>query len=301
MVSLIQRKTIGQASRGRRAARWPLATTLLAAVFVTLFAGQLIAAWSRIEADGGIERYIYRRTDLRAVITGGLMIREGNGALLYDEAAQHEAQVRLLAPHFTLEPDSTLPNSHPPYESLFAAAFGGPPYAPAFIAWTVVELLTFGAALWLLVRATPLGQGTRWLFVAGVLAYLPLLELLLIGQSSTLVLLGLVGTYAALKAGRPGLAGVGLALLLLKPQLAVLTILLLLLARAWRPLVVAAARWCHQAHPTRASVRAVRMAMAGSTAAGASGSMSWAARPRQLCIPGGYSKMRWSQRDDPAR
>ena len=35
MVSLIQRKTIGQAARGRRAARWPLATTLLAAVFVT--------------------------------------------------------------------------------------------------------------------------------------------------------------------------------------------------------------------------------------------------------------------------
>ncbi|MFN8514599.1 MAG: hypothetical protein U0841_18810 [Chloroflexia bacterium] len=44
MVSLIQRKTIDQAVPGRRATRWPLATTLLTAVYLLLFLSQLAAA-----------------------------------------------------------------------------------------------------------------------------------------------------------------------------------------------------------------------------------------------------------------
>ncbi|MFN8541978.1 MAG: glycosyltransferase family 87 protein, partial [Thermomicrobiales bacterium] len=168
-------------------------------------------------------------------------LREGHGALLYDEAAQHAAQQRLLAPDLILPPDSTLPNSHPPYESLFAAAFGDAPIAVPFAAWTLLELLSVAAALWLLARSTPLAPTARWLAILGALAYQPLHALLLTGQSSTLVLLGLVGLYAALKADRQGWAGVALALLLIKPQLALPILLLLLLSRAWRPLLIAGA------------------------------------------------------------
>lgn len=241
MVSLSQRKTIDQAVPGRRATRWSLATTLLTAVYLLLFLAQLAAAQVKIAGDGGIERYIRLRADFRAVLTGGLMLREGHGALLYDEAAQHEAQQRLLAPDLILSPDSTLPNSHPPYESLFAAAFGDAPIAVPFVAWTLLELLSVAAALWLLARSTPLAPTARWLAILGALAYQPLHALLLTGQSSTLVLLGLVGLYAALKADRQGWAGVALALLLIKPQLAIPTLLLLLLSHAWRPLLIAGA------------------------------------------------------------
>ncbi|MFN8514600.1 MAG: glycosyltransferase family 87 protein [Chloroflexia bacterium] len=113
--------------------------------------------------------------------------------------------------------------------------------AVPFAAWTLLELLSVAAALWLLARSTPLAPTARWLAIPGALAYQPLHALLLTGQSSTLVLLGLVGLYAALKADRQGWAGVALALLLIKPQLALPILLLLLLSRAWRPLLIAGA------------------------------------------------------------
>ena len=242
MSSLVrQESSIPVARPGLRAGRRSLLAALLFGVFGLLIAGQLAIAWVKIDGDGGIERYIRLRADFRAVLTGGLMIREGNGPLLYDEAAQHEAQVRLLAPHATLAPDVTLPNSHPPYESLFAALFGGLPSGVPFLAWTLLEVVTFAGALWLLARAAPLGPTARWLAIAGALAYQPFHALLLNGQSSTLALLGLCGIYAALKAGRPGWAGVALALVLIKPQLAVPTLLLLALTRHWRPIVIAGA------------------------------------------------------------
>lgn len=242
MASLVrQKRSIPATRRPARVGRWPLAALLLIAAFAILTLGQIIAARVQIASAGGIEGFIRVRADFRAVLTGGLMIREGNGHLLYDEAAQHEAQARLVAPYVALAPDVTLPNSHPPYESFFAAAFIGLPSAVPFAVWTLLELLALAGALWLLAWATPLGATARWLVVAGVAAFQPVQALLMLGQTSTLLLLGCSGLYAALKRGRSGWAGVALALVLLKPQLAVPTILLLLLCRAWRPLLVAAA------------------------------------------------------------
>jgi hypothetical protein len=222
---------------------WSRAATIALAVFTLLIAGQL-ALWTLKVANlGGSERYIREVTDFRAILTGGLTIHDGSGRLLYDEATEHAVQARVLAPYVTFAPGVTLPNSHPPFESLLIAPLMDLPYAVPFALWTAMEILALGLSLWLLTRATRLDGSTRWLLIAAACAYQPVHAMLWTGQSSPLILLGFCGVYAGIKASREGWAGVALALIFLKPQLAVAIVLLLLLHRHWKPLVVAAGTW----------------------------------------------------------
>lgn len=228
---------------GSKSGRWPLRIALGIAVCTLLVFGQL-ALWAlKVVSIGGIERYIREVTDFRAVLTGGLTIHDGAGRLLYDEATEHAVQARVLAPYVTFAPDVTLPNSHPPFESLLVAPLMDLPYAVPFALWTAVEILALGLSLWLLARAVPVSAPTRWLLIAAACAYQPVHAMLWTGQSSSLILLGFCGVYAALKASREGWAGLALALTFLKPQLAVPLVLLLLLYRHWKPLIVAAGTW----------------------------------------------------------
>lgn len=227
----------------RLVADWTLGKVSLLTVLLLLFITQLALGYAGVVTGGGIERYIRERADFRAVLTGGLTIHDGMGHLLYDEATERAVQRRVLAPYFLDNPDEVLPNSHPPFESLFVAPLMGLPYAVPFGLWTALEVAVLFAALWLLARAAPVNGPIRWLLIAGALAYHPFHLVLWTGQSSPLVLLGVCGLYAALQRRRVWWAGAGLALVLLKPQLAVIVVLILVLHRQWRPLLTAAGIW----------------------------------------------------------
>ncbi len=229
--------------RGRSAGERSFAAMAIQIVGGLLILLQLALWIGGIATQGGADSYLLEHADLRAVLTGGLMIREGAGARLYDLQAQHEFQERLFAPYVTLKQDQTLPNSHPPLESLFAAPFMGGPILMPYILWTLLTLAAFAGGLWLLARAAPLPAHWRGAMVIACCAYHPLYLTLWTGQSSTLVFLGLTATYAALRARREWLAGVGLALAVLKPQLALWVIIMLVLQRRWRALVVLALIW----------------------------------------------------------
>ncbi len=217
-------------TRGRTR-RWSVPTIAALAVLMLLLLAQLGLGYAEIAKAGGIERYIRERADFRAILTGGLTIYEGDGQLLYDEEAERAYQRRVIAPYPFERADQVLPNSHPPFESLLIAPLMGQPYAVSFVLWTALEIVALVGALWLLARSAPVAAPTRALLIAGALAYQPFHAVLWTGQSSPLVLLGLCGIRAAL------------ALVLLKPQLAVAVVVLLLLARQWRPLLGAAALW----------------------------------------------------------
>ncbi|MFN8538837.1 MAG: hypothetical protein U0232_15345 [Thermomicrobiales bacterium] len=201
---VIQRKTIDQAVPGRRATRWPLATTLLTAVYLLLFLSQLAAAQvkrlrRRLSATSASV------PTSRAVLTGGLMLREGHGALLYDEAAQHAAQQRSSPPTSSSPRIAPCPTPTPLRIALRRRLRRRADRRP-LRRLTLLELSVAAALSGFLARSTPSPPTARWLAIPGALAYQPLHALLLTGQSSTLVLLGLVGLYAALKADRQGWA-----------------------------------------------------------------------------------------------
>src|SRR5437868_1054981 len=180
---------------------------------------------------------VVRRADFRSALTGALVIHEGNGSHLYDLQVQRAAQSRVLAPYFALD-DTLLPYNHLPFEAMFDSLFIGLPYTVIFIIWTLVVALALGLSLWLMNIALPVPRAILLILVLAACSYGPVTRSFVLGQNSPLVLLGLCGTYAALKRGHPAWAGAALCLAALKPQVLPVLLLLLVLQRHWRTLAV---------------------------------------------------------------
>jgi hypothetical protein len=189
----------------------------------------------------GPDNYVRSVSDFLATLTGALIVQEGHGPLLYDLAAQRDAQARLVAPSFTLAPDVLLPYNHLPFEALLLAPLAGGPPSAAYALWSVLMVASAIGAVALL-RGALLPTGPRgWALLAAALSYHPLHRSLWLGQNTALVLLGLCGAYAALRRGREVLAGPPLVLVAFKPQIAPLVLAILVLERRWRALASFAA------------------------------------------------------------
>jgi hypothetical protein len=180
---------------------------------------------------------VVRRSDFRSALTGALVIREGNGSHLYDLQVQSAAQSRVLAPYFALD-DALLPYNHLPFEALFDSLLIDLPYTLVFVIWTLLMALALGLSLWLMNVALPVPRQTLLILVLAACSYGPVTRSFVLGQNSPLVLLGLCGTYAALKRGHPAWAGIALCLAALKPQVLPILLLLLVLQWHWRTLAV---------------------------------------------------------------
>lgn len=145
-----------------------------------------------------------------------------------------------LAPlQAAIEPDrpAVLPAWSPPWTFAALAPFAPLDFATARWAWLFVQLGTVigsATALWRLYR----GPDDRlvWSWALALLWY-PTVQMLGLGQHSSLVLLGVVGWLACLAGGRGFVAGLFLGLVLVKPQnlhlLGLLTAVWALDRRAW--------------------------------------------------------------------
>lgn len=202
-----------------------------------LLLSHLLGWYSAVAAEPGGFEGITRRTDYVSTLTGALVIHEGHAAQLYDLDVQYAAQNRVLAPYRVLVGKELLPYNHMPFEALLAAPLVGLlPYSGLFVFWTLLTALALALALRLMQGMLPLPR--QWLAPALLLivSYGPVVRSFILGQNSPLVLLGLCGTYAALRRGNQFWAGAALLLLALKPQLLPLVLLLLVLLSAWRAL-----------------------------------------------------------------
>lgn len=114
---------------------------------------------------------------------------------------------------------------NPPFYALLFVPLTALPYLPAFVIWSALGALMLLATLRMVgrVRAAP------W-----VLAFIPVWAAVSYGQNSLLSLFILTATFALLRGGRDGAAGLALGCLLYKPQLIAPLALLLLLDRRWR-------------------------------------------------------------------
>jgi hypothetical protein len=121
---------------------------------------------------------------------------------------------------------------YPPTYLFFTYPLGLMPYVAAFAAWTVVTLLLYLAAIYLIVP--------RPIAILVALSPFPVFFNLFLGQNGFL-LAGLMGLSLVLMERRPQLSGVLLGLLTFKPQIGILFPFALLVSRKWRVVVSATA------------------------------------------------------------
>src|SRR5579864_210370 len=116
----------------------------------------------------------------------------------------------------------------PPPLAWLATPFAALPFPVAYWAWSALLL----AALVLTWRLSAPGSGlARLIHLAAAVGWLPVIYSLQLGQPGLLVALGVAACYALLRTGHATWAGIALAPLALKPQLAFLVPVALLAAR----------------------------------------------------------------------
>jgi len=128
--------------------------------------------------------------------------------------------------------DEWMPWAYPPGFLMLMMPFGLLPFAAA---WAAFNAAGAGA---LLAALRPFAGGRPHVLLAAALAP-AMLPCLLVGQTTLLWLAGLIGALAALRAGRPVLAGVLIGCLTLKPQLGLLLPVALVACGAWRAILAA--------------------------------------------------------------
>lgn len=137
--------------------------------------------------------------------------------------------------------------AYPPHVALLYRPLAALPYRASYAVFTVLMVAAFVAAVGLLRPLVPWVGRAMLPAVAFGLAAWPMFRGVTAGQNTALTLLLLVGAWRLSAAGRDGLAGVLLGLLLFKPQFAVLAVALWAVARRWRAVAafagVAAATW----------------------------------------------------------
>lgn len=142
---------------------------------------------------------------------------------LYDLHLQSE----LLAAYFYQ------PYLNPPVMAWVALPFAALPFQWAHVAWTALLLVALVLSWWLL---RPAGQGPRWWWLLGVLALLPAMFSIGIGQPQFFLVLAFAAAVR-LRPSRPFWAGAVLSVVWLKPQVAFLLPVGLVVARQWRVLL----------------------------------------------------------------
>ena len=125
----------------------------------------------------------------------------------------------------------------PPPVAWLALPFTLLPFPVAYWAWSTLLLIALSGTWYL---AAPGAGRLRIIHLVAALAWVPVIYGLQLGQPGIFVALGVVGSYAVMRSGRPFESGLVLGVIVLKPQLGVLLPVALLLNGRYRALAGAA-------------------------------------------------------------
>ncbi len=170
--------------------------------------------------------------DLVVFYAGAELVRTGNGDLLYDLESIRESEQQIVG----RDTPFVLPFFNPPAFAALLVPLSFLPFGAAAAVFLAASVAAGGVALALLWRIASLKPLTGMLWLTAFLASLAAHDTLLHGQISSFLMLVWVVVFLAVRAGRNRAAGAVLALLLVKPQLALFPIALLVWKRRWRSL-----------------------------------------------------------------
>lgn len=177
-------------------------------------------------------------SDFRAFYTAGWMVRHRQSTRLYDFKLQQAAQKQLDIQPGRHRANGVSAYLNPPHFATAMTGLAALPYPVAFAVWTVATLAAFCASILLLRPFLPCLQGPHGLgLMALALGFMPVYFTLSGGQNTAFSLLLFTLIFRALERRRDGLAGVLIAVGLLKPQLFLGLLPLLALGKRPRALV----------------------------------------------------------------
>jgi len=171
--------------------------------------------------------------DFAIYYTAGKLLREGRAAALYDMGAQYQTQLTFANVPIR---HGALPFNHPPFEALLFVPFTLLGFWPAYLLWTALSLGMLATCVALLRRFPAIRAVHPALLGTGALAFFPLINGLLQGQDSILLMFLAVAALTCLDKGADAAAGAWLAAGLFRPHM-VVPLALLLAVRRWRVLV----------------------------------------------------------------
>jgi hypothetical protein len=155
-------------------------------------------------------------------------------AHLYDLHLQQQ-QLDAIGSHITVAQLARFVS--PPPLALLVSVFTAVPYQAAYWCWSA--LLLFALFLAWKVTAPSTGRA-RVIFLVAAIGWLPVIYGLQLGQPAVLAAYGVAACYARLERNQRFEAGIGLGLVVLKPQLAFLVPPALAVAGRWRAFAGAA-------------------------------------------------------------
>jgi hypothetical protein len=191
---------------------------------------------------GTISLYVIRQVydgpygkDFTMFLTGAHMLTDGQGSSLYDLDAQGRVQAPLKGP--VIYPGGVLPFNYPPFMAAFLSPLTLLTPEIAYYAWLVVQFLVLLVLVLSIVR---LGFGAYALPLVMLFTFAPIIEALLMGQLSLVLLLLWWWAFLSWRSGNWVALGVAVSLAAFKPQMVVLLVVALVVQKMWRALAVAA-------------------------------------------------------------
>ncbi len=199
----------------------------------------------------GLQTYfnIALGADFLAFYTGGMFYLDGTLETIYDLAYLHAGlgvppevyfpnqlsfQQQIIGPDLLAHS----PFVNPPFTALIYAPFAWLDYIPAYIAWTIFNLLVLFIASQIIRTELPWFKNfPSYKVYLGCFLFFPTIACFLYGQATSIILVLYCLCYRDLRNGNDFRAGFVLGLLAFKPQLAIGIAFVLLIKWRWRSLL----------------------------------------------------------------
>ena len=173
--------------------------------------------WSRMILFPAVSR----PSDFSIFYTAGRIAASGHISQVFNLQSQLAVQEKLLGSTFPIT--QVLPFNHPPLLVPLLQLISTQDYMASYWRWVLIMVCFLVAAMLVinqLLRAVQWDKGSRSLYILCCVMFYPIFVGLLKGQDTAFLLLGVVIWFYGLVTRKDALAGLGLALTVIRPQIA---------------------------------------------------------------------------------
>jgi hypothetical protein len=164
-----------------------------------------------------------KEADFKIFFTAGRLADTGAIKQLYNIQAQLGVQEALIG--HSLDQNELLPFNHPPLLVPILQIITTPDYLASYLRWLVILICLLGVSGYVIVRALrekKVGRVYSLLILAALFLFYPVFISLLKGQDTPFLLLGGVLLLYGILTQNDPVAGLGLAMLIIRPQIALI-------------------------------------------------------------------------------
>jgi hypothetical protein len=162
-------------------------------------------------------------TDFIHFYAAGIISKNPGAAHVYELELQQAIEQKQVG--FQLVPGQVLPFNHVPYLIPILSVIVVENYVISFIRWTIFSLILYGIGIGILAwwfHRKEFTMQTIIIICAGTITFFPVFVSLLHGQDTALLFLGACLWFIGLLMERDDLTGIGLALVTIRPHIALL-------------------------------------------------------------------------------